>query len=80
MLQHLLLKSIRQITKNLVKMLLAVEMAGIMVPSAKMVISHCTVQFFWLIFQVCLCFTLGTDCALSYIFCLSSSARMEIYY
>ena len=24
--------------------------------------------------------TLGTNCALSYIFCLSSSARMEIYY
>ena len=80
MLQHLLLKSVRQITKNLVKMLLAVEVAGIMVPSAKMVITHCTVQFFWLIFQVCLCFTLGANCPLFYLFCLSSSARVEIYY
>ena len=80
MLQHLLLKSMRQITKNLVKMLLAVEMAGIMVPSAKMVITHCTVQFFWLIFQVCLCFTLGANSPLFYLFYLSSSARVEIYY
>ena len=56
-------------------MLLAVEMAGIMVPSAKMVITHCTVQFFWLIFQVCLCFTLGANGPLYFIFCLSFSAR-----
>ena len=40
------------------KIVLAVIMAGCMVQSAKMVMPQCTVQFSWLIFQVCLHFVL----------------------